>query len=266
MPWASSFRVDPSRKEIHLLKPAGRDDWPAACNEAIDDLLEVARSQGAFPLLGKKRDEKFAIVGAQFDIAIERSAISLFGIIGQGAHMTVYTRTAKGDYLFWIPRRSATKSTYPGMLDQAVAGGVAQGETPFECVVREAGEEAALPEEFVRQNAVACGTVTWFNVSDKRAGGEPGLMNPGVLFTYDLEVGHETAFGPTDDDIQSFHLMGITEVANALCQGEFKPSSAAVMIDFFIRHGIIKAEDEVHYAEIVSRMHRKLPFNTSIVC
>ncbi|KAK4442375.1 putative thiamine pyrophosphokinase [Podospora aff. communis PSN243] len=263
MPWTSSFNVDPLHKAIHLQKPAGRNDWQAACNEAIDDLLGLARSQNAFPLLGKKREEKFPIVGARFDIAIERSAISLFGIIGQGAHMTVYTRTSEGSYLFWIPRRSATKSTYPGMLDQAVAGGVAWGETPFKCIVREAGEEAALSEDLVRQKAVACGTVTWFNISDSRAGGEPGLMNPGVLFLYDLAVGPETVFRPVEDDIQSFQLMDTKEVANALRQGEFKPSCAAVMIDFFIRHGIITAESEASYVEMVSRLHRKLPFRTT---
>ncbi|KAK0640726.1 NUDIX hydrolase domain-like protein [Cercophora newfieldiana] len=260
MPWTSCFRVDTPRKEVHLLKPAGREDWQHACNEAIDELLDLARAKN---LLGKKRNEKFPIVGANFDIAIERSGISLFGIIGQGAHMTVYTRTPEGDMKFWVPRRSAAKSTYPNMLDQAVAGGVARGETPFECLVREAGEEAALSEELVRQNAVPVGTVTWFNISDERAGGEPGLMNPGVLYVYDLEVGPDVVFKPVDDDIQSFHLMGVEEVRDAMRRGEFKPSCAAVVIDFFVRHRFIIGEEEDDYVEIVSRLHRKLPFRTS---
>lgn len=263
MPWTSSFRLDPSRREIHLLKPAGRDDWQAACNEGIDELLDLARAKKAFPLLGKKRDEEFPIIGARFDIAIERSGFSLFGIIGRGAHMTVYTRTPEGDMKFWIPRRSASKSTYPNMLDQAVAGGVARGEKPFECMIREADEEAALSEELVRHNAVAVGAVTWFNISDEKAGGEPGLMNPGVLYVYDLEVGPNVVFKVVDDDIQDFHLMSVDEVRDAMWRGEFKPSCAAVMVDFFVRHGFITAENEVDYAEIVSRLHRRLPFRTS---
>ncbi|KAK4647429.1 uncharacterized protein QC761_101430 [Podospora bellae-mahoneyi] len=263
MPWTPSFRLIPESKQVHLLKYPGREDWQTACNEAIDELLDLTRAKKVFPRLGKKRDEKFPIVGAKFDIGIERSAMSLFGIIGQGAHMTVYTRTSLGEMKFWIPRRNANKSTYPNMLDQAVAGGVAQEETPFECIVREAGEEAALDEEVVRRDVVAAGTVTWFNVSDEKAGGEVGLMNPGVLYVYDLEVGREVVFKPVDDDIQAFHLMSVDEVRNAMRNGEFKPSCAAVMMDFFVRHGFITAENEADYVEIVSRLHRKLPFRTS---
>jgi len=263
MPWTSNFRIDHTpRKEIHLLKPDERDDWHAACGKAIDELLDLARARNAFPLLGKKRNEQFPILGAKFDIGIERSAMSLFGIVGRGAHMTVYTRTPDG-MKFWIPRRNANKSTWPNMLDQAVAGGVARGEMPFECIVREAAEEAALSEELVRQNAVAAGAVTWFNISDERAGGERGLMNPGVLYVYDLEVGPDIVFKPVDNDIQSFHLMGVGEVKDAMRNGEFKPSCATVMMDFFIRHGFITADNEEDYVEIISRLHRKLPFGTA---
>lgn len=264
MPWTTSFRISRSpRKEVHLLKPENTGNWQAACGEAIQELIDLARDQGVFPRLGKKTEEQFPIVGAHFDIGIERSASSLFGIIGQGAHMTVYTRTKhEGVMKFWIPRRSAKKSTYPNMLDQAVAGGVARGETPLECIVREAGEEADLSPEAVREKVVAAGTVSWFNVSDEKAGGEVGLMNPGILYVYDLEVGGEVEFQPVDGDIQSFDLVGIEEVLIALRNGEFKPSCAVVMLDFLVRHGIITAENEPDYAELVSRLRRKLPFMT----
>lgn len=260
MPWGLAFRVSAlPRKEIHLLKNDAAPDWQRTCNEAIQELIDRAREQNVFSRLGKKTAEQFPIVGARFDIGIERSAFSLFGIIGRGAHMTVYVRTPEG-LKFWIPRRSASKSTYPGMLDQAVAGGVARGETPLECIVREAEEEAALSSELVRNQAVAAGTVSWFNVSDEKAGGEVGLMNPGVLYVYDLEVGQDVVFQPVEGDIQDFSLMDVDEVQCALRRGEFKPSCAMVMLDFLIRHGFITAENEPDYQEIVSRLHRRLPF------
>jgi 8-oxo-dGTP pyrophosphatase MutT (NUDIX family) len=264
MPWTPNFRVVRSpRKEVHLLKPQGAaDDWQQACSAAIDELLDAARALNAFPRLGKKRNEQFPIVGARFDVGIERSAMSLFGIVGRGAHLTVYTRTSEG-VKFWIPRRNANKSTYPNMLDQAVAGGVARGESPLDCIVREADEEAALSPDLVRRDIVSAGTVTWFNISDDRAGGEPGLMNPGVLYVYDLEVSNDVVFRPVDNDIQSFHLMGVDEVKAAIGNGDFKPSCAAVMLDFFVRHGFITAENEKDYVELVSRLHRKLPFRTN---
>lgn len=261
MPWTPHFRlITIPRKEVHLLKP-DCENWQEACCQAIDEVLHLARESSVFPTMGKKRDEQFPIIGASFDIGIERSASSLFGIIGRGAHMTVYTKTKSG-MKFWIPRRNATKSTWPNMLDQAVAGGVARGEMPFECLVREAAEEAALSEDLVRRDVVAAGTVSWFNISDKRAGGEIGLMNPGVLYVYDLEIGEDVIFNPVDGDVQSFHLLSVEEVMAAMRNGEFKPSCATVMIGFFIRHGFITAESEKDYTEIVSRLHRKLPFKT----
>jgi 8-oxo-dGTP pyrophosphatase MutT (NUDIX family) len=258
MPWTSRFRVLPGAQEVYLLRGDG-EDWQASCSKAIDELLDLARQQGIFPKLGRKRDERFPVLGAKFDLSIERSAFSLFGIIGRGAHMTVFVRNSSG-LKFWIPQRNPNKSTYPGMLDNAVAGGVAAGEMPFECIVREASEEAALPEKLVRRDARAAGTVTWFNISDEKAGGQPGLMNPGLLYVYDLEVSEGVMLKPVDNDVYAFHLMDTQQVVNAMIQGEFKPSSAMVMIDFFVRHGIITAENEVEYVEIVSRLHRKLPF------
>lgn len=263
MPWTPDFRLTTSpRKAVHLLRREGSENWQQGCRDAVQELVDLAREQKVFPRLGKKTEEQFPIVGARFDIGIERSAFSMFGIIGRGAHMTVYVRTEQG-LKFWIPRRSATKSTYPGMLDQAVAGGVACGESPLECIVREAGEEAALSAEMVKKDVVAAGTVTWFNVSDERAGGETGLMNPGILYVYDLEVGEDIVFKPVEDDIEGFSLMGIEDVKESLRRGDFKPSCAMVMLDFFIRHGQITAENEKAYDTIVDRLHRRLPFRTS---
>lgn len=265
MPWTPSFRLSTTpKKEVHLLKKDDAQDWHQSCNDAIQDLIDRAREKRVFSRLGKKTTEQFPIVGARFDIGIERAAFSLFGIIGRGAHMTVYVRTsdAHNGIRCWIPRRSAHKATYPGMLDQAVAGGVARGETPLACLAREAEEEAAsaLSAQRVRTHAVAAGTVSWFNVSDEKAGGERGLMNPGVLYVYDLEVGPEVVFAPVEGDIDAFSLMDVQQVQTALRRGEFKPSCAMVMLDFLIRHGVITAENEPDYQEIVSRLHRRLPF------
>lgn len=179
--------------------------------------------------------------------------------------MTVFARAQQGMKI-WIAKRSASKSTFPGALDNAVAGGVALGEMPFECLIREAMEEAQMGEEEVRQGARAAGTVTWVNVSDERAGGEIGLINPGLLFVYDLEVGEDRAFGAVEDDIESFQLMSTSEVMSALREARFKPASACVMVDFLVRHGVLTAENESDFAEIVSRLHRRLPFPTSAKC
>ena len=60
----------------------------------------------------------------------------------------------------WISRRSLTKPTCPGMLDNMVAGGIGFGHSPRYTVIKESMEEASLPEE-VAKRAKSVGTISY---------------------------------------------------------------------------------------------------------
>ena len=160
----------------------------------------------------------------------------------------------------WVPRRAATKSTYGGMLDNTVAGGISVGENPFESLVRESQEEASLPEDIVRKRAKAVGTVTYIHIRDSRAGGETGLFQPECQYVYDLELPATVVPKPQDDEVESFSVMDVEEIQERMAAGEFKPNCAVIMLDFFVRHGILREDNEMDYVEIVSRLHRRLEF------
>lgn len=64
---------------------------------------------------------------------------------------------------------------------------------------------------------------------------------------------------PQDDEVSEFYLMGVDEVKQAMFNEEFKPNCTLVMIDFFIRHGIITEENEADYLELAARLRRRLP-------
>ncbi|KAJ5637412.1 NUDIX hydrolase domain-like protein [Penicillium lividum] len=243
MPWTADFSVASKERQIRLLRPEG-DNWQKKCTQILDYQVQLAREKGAFPKLGKHCGEQFPIVGAKFPVGIDRSAFSLFGLVGRGVHMTAYTQQGN-EFRFWVPQRNLEKSTYPGMLDNT------------------ASEEAGMSDEHIRRDTLAVGTVTWMNISDERAGGESGLINPAVLFVYDLQVSQSTTFKPVDGDVHAFHLMNIQEAKVAMLDGKFKPASANVLLDFMVRHGLITAEEEPAYTEIVSRLHRKLPLSTT---
>jgi hypothetical protein len=52
---------------------------------------------------------------------MERSAAVLFGVLTFGVHLNMYTKCPNtGNIKMWIARRSATKPTWPGRLDNAV--------------------------------------------------------------------------------------------------------------------------------------------------
>jgi 8-oxo-dGTP pyrophosphatase MutT (NUDIX family) len=234
-------------------------------SKAVATTLLAMRQLGHFKVLNKWRDELYAVYGKGKELLfnVERSASPLFGVVTYGIHLTAYTRNKDtGEIKIWTPRRARTKQTYGGMLDNAVAGGIASGESPFESLVRECGEEASLPEELVRKSARAAGTVTYYYIRDERAGGETNLMQPECQYIYDLELPEDTIPKPGDDEVEVFYLWSIEEVKQAMENGEFKPNCALVVLDFLIRHGFLTTENEPNLIEIVSRLHRRLEFPT----
>lgn len=310
MPWTADFAVSTARapRSVRLLPMQDGDTTTAAyCNAALAKVVHRALDQGVFAkTLGRKAEgEDFRIMGAldyndslpspssggdsppqRSLVQLRRSAAGLFGIANRGAHMTMYVRDDEDDIRIWVPRRSRHLATYPGLLDNTVAGGVRADETPLECIVHEALEEASLPEAFVRQHVRACGAVTY--VTQTGSGGPEGgkpqqqqqqkmpdqqstvggydatsLCVPDVIYVYDLEVPPAQADAvvptPGDDEVESFSLWGVDGVVRALRAGEFKANTALVLIDFLVRHGLVTEDNEPDYLEIVTRLRRRLP-------
>ena len=164
-------------------------DTPAARSRVMKELCERWRDTGLWPEeVGprKWRGELYPVYRNPFGprdypriegegdkdelnyaFEMERAASGLFGIVTFGIHMTVYeeVRGADGevaDYNVWIPRRAATKQTWPGYLDNSVAGGIEAGLGVLDCVVKESGEEASIPPEVVRRHARAVGVISYF--------------------------------------------------------------------------------------------------------
>ena len=252
--------MDHERKRVSLSSPSSPTS--AEINRIIADTLAKAREKDVFNVLKGWRDELYPIGRLKSNqVSIERAGSALFGIVTHGVHLTAYVKDQSGIKI-WVPRRTRHKSTYGGMLDNTVAGGISSGEGPFECLIREAEEEASFSEDLIRSAAKPCGAISYFYIRDRRAGGETGLLQPEVQYVYDMEVGPNIIPSPGDDEVEDFSLLTIDEVKGALAEGRFKPNCALVMLDFFIRHGFVDAENEEDFTEIVSRIHRRLPFPT----
>ncbi|KAF2473842.1 thiamine pyrophosphokinase-related protein-like protein [Lindgomyces ingoldianus] len=232
-------------------------------SELVMRTLWAMKGIGHFKVLEKWRDELYPVYGKNRELLfnVERCASPLLGVVTYGVHLTAFVKK-DGELKIWTPRRAKTKQTYSGLLDNAVAGGIASGEGPFESLVRECGEEASLEEELVRSKAKACGTVTYFYIRNEKAGGETRLLQPECQYVYDLELPENVIPKPGDDEVEEFYLWTVGEVQDAMARGEFKPNCALVMLDFLIRHGVLTSENEQDYIEIVSRLHRRLEFPT----
>ncbi|KAF1993369.1 thiamine pyrophosphokinase [Amniculicola lignicola CBS 123094] len=254
-----NWTVDDESRILTLAGGSNAEERSAAVMRTFVAMKETKH----FKVLDKWRNELYSVNGKNKELLfdVERCATPLLGVVTYGVHLTAFVRTG-GKLKIWIPRRAKTKQTYGGMLDNAVAGGIASGEGPFESLVRECGEEASLQEDLVRERVKACGTVTYFYIRTKEAGGETGLLQPECEYVYDLELPADVIPKPGDDEVEEFYLWSVPEVREAMARGEFKPNCALIMLEFFIRHGVLTAENEKDYIEIVSRLHRRFEFPT----
>lgn len=269
MPWTAEWAIDDEKKTVSPCPNTKGGSARATSSEqsrVIAETLQAAKRDDIFGVLKGWRDELYAVnrssKSQHIQVSVERAGSPLFGVVSYGVHLTAYVKL-EHSIKIWVSRRAKNKQTYAGMLDNTVAGGLGTGETPFECLIREAAEEASFPENLVRSSAKACGSVSYFYIRDERAGGETGLLQPEVQYVYDMEVGSHHVPKPTDDEVEEFYLWTIEEVQEALAEGQFKPNCAVVLLDFFVRHGILNGENEEHLIEIISRIHRKLPFPTA---
>ncbi|TPX17804.1 uncharacterized protein E0L32_002905 [Thyridium curvatum] len=266
MPWTADFKISPPTarpRTVQLIDTSNGSNTSQACNKSLLEVVEAAKAARIFEGLRPRPNyEDYKVIGANFPVQLQRSAAPLFGIANRGAHLNIYTVAEDGALKFWVPRRSAHIRTWPGMLDNAVAGGVRAEESPFECIVHEADEEASLPEELIRTRARATGVITYVSRSAPGSGAEIGLMVPDCIYTFDLQVGPDEVPRPRDEEVQEFYLWSVDQVKEALARGEFKPNCALVMIDFFIRRGVITEDNEQDYLQLVTRLHRTLPVPT----
>ncbi|KAH8090619.1 NUDIX hydrolase domain-like protein [Filobasidium floriforme] len=188
----------------------------------------------------------------------ERAACAVFGLATFGVHMTAYEGEGE-EMKIWVPKRSATKATWPSKLDNSVAGGIPAGMVPFESMIKECEEEASLPESLTRKLVRPAGFVSYFHVT------EEGWFQPEYEYVYDLkmparESPEYQSLKPFDDEVDSFQLLPVREVIDTLQNDPtaFKPNCGLIIVDFLIRHGMITVENEPDFFEIGWSCHKDL--------
>ena len=202
---------------------------------AIDRVLDGLVATGE---LSRKRGERYPVSpawGMAPLLAIDRAAVSHFGVVAYGIHVNGFVRQPDGELALWVAQRSHDRSVAAGKLDNLVAGGQPVGLTLAENLVKEAYEEAAIGPERAAQ-AVPAGAVTYIMEA-------PTGLKVDCLFVYDLAL--EPDFVPynTDGEVESFTLMPWRHVAKIVQDtDDFKFNCTLVIIDFLIRHGLIPPE------------------------
>ena len=214
---------------------------------AVERVLRALSEAGT---MGRWRDEAYpvgATLAGPHLMLMDRSAIPFFGIRAFGVHVNGYVRDGSR-ILMWVARRARDKATYPGMLDNFVAGGQPAGIGLMDNVIKEAGEEAGVPAELAA-TASPVGAVSY---CQEIADG----LKPDVLYCYDLELPAAFEPEPLDGEIEEFYLWPVERVMETVAEtAEFKFNCNLVCIDFFVRHGLI-APESADYLEILRGLRR----------
>lgn len=199
---------------------------PAALPAIADALAE----QGLF----RRRGEAFDVRAAPDQPAlarIDRGAVPSFGVQAAGVHVNGLVRRPTGLHV-WVARRARDKLLDPGKLDHIVAGGVPAGLDPWHTLIKEAGEEAAIPPDLAGQ-AVEVGRIAY-------AMERPEGLRRDLLYCYDLYLPQDFTPTPADGEVEAFELWPIEQVLTAVRDtDDFKFNVNLVLIDLFTRFGLL---------------------------
>ncbi|EPZ35712.1 hypothetical protein ROZALSC1DRAFT_27132 [Rozella allomycis CSF55] len=224
-------------------------------SEDLRALIHFCKEKQLFSVLDKWRNEEYIIYGQKclshnednnnytkclVNVGtVERSAVGLFGFKSYGVHLNAFFYSSDGECFMWIGQRSHTKDFYPNHYDQMVAGGLCVPLTPYQCLVKECKEEANLDVCSIGSDLKEVGTISYINSI------EEGIY-PETQYIFDLEIGDSFEPQNTDGEVSAFHCMPIRK---------FKPNCAAVIIDFCLRHGYLKAREIQNSESILKHIY-----------
>ena len=245
-----------ARKATVGIRLAPDDMGLASRTETVAALVRELVKDGVIPK-GKLRNELqdarplsdgwVGSKGLPPPLRLERGAMIHFGVPSYGIHVNGWVRNpdSAGDdprpWALWVAKRSMSKSTYPGRLDQMVAGGQPSGIDFGENVRKECEEEASLPPEVIDRIRPA-GMVCY------RYAAKKGLSSK-ILATYDVEMPAGITPVAGDGEVEGFQLMKVSEVISSIRADPdaWKPNSALVMIEFAMRHGFLSPDDPGYF-------------------
>lgn len=197
---------------------------PGVLSANLAQLADRMRQGGFIP---GWRNEAFSWIDQDSHayFQLERAAFRTFGLRSVAAHMNGFTK--KGQ--LWLGRRSESKATDPGLLDNLAAGGISADETPWVCAKRELWEEAGVPEHL----SAHIDPVGKIHV--QRATSNLGFHDE-VLMIYDLELPDQFVPSNHDGEVSSFIQISFSEAAARILADEFTIDAAFVTADFLLRH------------------------------
>lgn len=222
----SPFRNGPGGLELPGADVAARTAAAAAFAR------QLVASGAIRPLTGERYTARGPTLGPP-QLLVDRAAVAWLGVRAAGVHLNGFVR-GPGGLSLWVARRASDRRTYPGHLDNLVAGGQSSDLDAVATLRKECHEEAGLPGELA-ERARPVGALHYVQQDGES-------LKPDTLTLFDLELPADFVPRPVDGEVESFALWPVDRVLQSLVAAEpWKPNCALVVIDFLLRHGGIDA-------------------------
>lgn len=216
---------------------------------AVAEVMDRLREQGALPFW---RDELYPVTNRWGDapaLAIERGAVPHLGLRAYGLHLNGLTRTDQGLQV-WVGKRAPDRKVAPGHWDQMVAGGQPIGLSVRDNMIKECAEEAGVSAALA-STAMPVGALSY--VCE-----QPDGLRDDVAFVYDLWLPNDFVPVNTDGEVERFERWSLEHALSVVRDTDgFKFNCALVMIDLFVRHGVL-GPDDPDYQAIVDGLQGRL--------
>lgn len=201
----------------------------AAMAELIDRLVALGE-------IGVLTGEMYPVPGglAPASLQLDRAAVPWFGVHACGVHVNGWVRGPTGPCM-WVARRARGKRTFPGHLDNVVAGGQGIGVTATHTLAKECQEEAGIGPDLAARGRLAS-TLHYLQQEGRS-------LKVDSLACFDLELPAGFTPRPYDGEVEAFELWPLLDVAASLRgDGLWKANCALVALDFLLRHGALDRE------------------------
>jgi 8-oxo-dGTP pyrophosphatase MutT (NUDIX family) len=220
--WSDVFEITDA-----AIRLAAKFNTLESRSAALGAVIGMLAADGRIP---GWRNETYAIrnaFNAEPLAFIERAASRFFGTMTYAVHLNGVVKEPGQAPSLWIARRSYTKATDPGMLDNVVAGGIGWGMGIEETLVKECWEEAGM----LRDLAVNATRGRVFYVLQSL----PEGTQTEQIYVFDLALPMDFVPRNQDGEVGEHRLARIDEVARWIEEGSMTVDASLATLDLLLR-------------------------------
>ena len=156
---------------------------------------------------------------------IKRNLLSLFGLPSYGVHCNVWKKH-KDKFVIYFAKRAEKLKSFPGYIDNTVAGGQPINLSIFENLKKEAYEEAGISGKFFKK--VQRGNIVSYFHNNKNN------FISAIIFNYHLNKFDELELKNIDGEVESFFSLTLENIYKLLEKNVLKPNCIIPILDFIL--------------------------------